>query len=43
MTARRRLTGECKARVVLQAWRGDQTVQEIAAKHKMHPNQVSTR
>ena len=42
MTTRRRVTGEIKARVALEALRGDKTVQEIAAKHKVHPNQVST-
>jgi transposase-like protein len=42
MTTRRRFTGEFKARVALEALRGDQTVQEIAARHKVHPNQVST-
>lgn len=41
MTTRRRFTGEFKARVALEALRGDKTVQEIAAKHKVHPNQVS--
>ncbi len=42
MTARRRFTADFKARVALEALRGDRTVQEIAAKHKVHPNQVST-
>ena len=28
--------------MALEALRGDRTVQEIAAKHKVHPNQVST-
>ena len=42
MTTRRRFAGEFKARVALEALRGDKTVQEIAAKHKVHPNQVST-
>src|SRR3970282_1246358 len=42
MTTRGTFTGECKARVALEALRGDRTVQEIAAKHKVHPNQVST-
>ena len=42
MSTRRRFTGEFKARVALEALRGDQTVQEIAARHKVHPNQVST-
>ncbi len=42
MTIRRRFTADFKARVALEALRGDRTVQEIAAKHKVHPNQVST-
>lgn len=42
MTTRRRFTGDFKARVALEALRGDKTVQEVAAKHKVHPNQVST-
>ena len=42
MTTRRRFTDEFKARVALEALRGDRTVLEIAAKHKVHPNQVST-
>jgi len=42
MTMRRRFGGDFKARVALEALRGDKTVQEIAAKHKVHPNQVST-
>ena len=42
MTTRRRFTGEFKARVALEALRGDKTVQEIASKHHVHPNQVST-
>jgi transposase len=42
MTKRRRFTAKFIARVALEALRGDKTVQEIAAKHKVHPNQVST-
>ena len=42
MTTRRRFTGDFKARVALEALRGDKTVQEIAARHKVHPNQVNT-
>ena len=42
MTARRRFTAEFKARVALAALRGDKTIQEIAARHKVHPNQVSS-
>ncbi len=41
MAGRRRFTGEFKARVALEALRGDKTVQEIAARHEVHPNQVS--
>ena len=42
MTTRRRFTSEFKARVALAALRGDKTIQEIAARHKVHPNQVSS-
>ena len=41
MTTRRRFTAEFKARVALETLRGDKTVQEIAARHKVHPNQLS--
>ena len=41
MTKRRRFTAGFKACVALEAPRGDKTMQEIAAKHKVHPNQVS--
>ena len=42
MTKRRKFTPVFKARVALDALRGDNTIQEIAARHKVHPNQVST-
>ena len=42
MTKRRRFSADFKARVALEALRGDKTSQEIAARHKIHPNQVST-
>jgi|TARA_B100001971_G_C18203442_1_gene546083 transposase-like protein len=42
MTTRRRFTSDFKAKVALDALRGDRTIQEIAARHKVHPNQVST-
>ncbi len=42
MMKRRRFTAEFKARVALDARRGARTIQEIASKHKVHPNQVST-
>jgi transposase-like protein len=41
MTTRRRFSDDFKAKVALEALRGDKTIQEIASKHKVHPNQVS--
>lgn len=41
MTRRRRFTGDFKARVALEALRGDKTIQEIAKRFEVHPNQVS--
>lgn len=41
MTKRRKFTPEFKAKVALEALRGDRTIQEIASRHKVHPNQVS--
>ena len=41
MTTRRRFTSDFKAKVALEALRGDRTIQEISIKHKVHPNQVS--
>ena len=41
MSTRRRFTGAFKAKVALEALRGDKTMQEIAMRHKVHPNQVS--
>ena len=37
---RRRFSGELKAKVALEALRGDRTLQEIASQHQVHPNQV---
>ena len=42
MTKRRRFTADFKAKVALEALRGDKTIQQIASKHKVHANQVST-
>ena len=41
MTRRRRFTADFKAKVALEALRGDKTIQSIATRHKVHPNQVS--
>ncbi len=42
MAKRRRFTADFKAKVALEALRGDKTIQEIAARYKVHPNQVSS-
>jgi len=42
MTTRRRFTADFKSRLALKALRGDKMIREIAAKHKVHSNQVST-
>ena len=40
MIKRRRFTADFKAKVALEALRGDKTIQSIASRHKVHPNQV---
>jgi transposase-like protein len=42
MAKRRNFSNQFKSKVVLEALRGDKTIQEIASKHQLHPNQVST-
>ncbi len=37
---RRRFSGEQKAKVALEALRGERRLQEVASKHQVHPNQV---
>ena len=37
---RRRFSGEQKAKIALEALRGERTLQEIASRHQVHPNQV---
>ena len=41
MSKRRRFSGELKAKIAREVLRGDRTLQEIASKHQVHPNQVS--
>jgi len=40
MAKRRNFTVQFKAKVTLEALRGEKTVKEIAAKHQLHPNQA---
>ncbi len=40
-TKRRQFTAKFKAQVAMEALRGDRPIQAIAAKHAVHPNQVS--
>ena len=42
MTKRRKFADQFTAKVAREALRGDRTIQEIAAKHRVHSNQVST-
>ena len=42
MTTRRRFSDKFKATIALEALRGDKTVQQIAAKHRIHPTQVTS-
>lgn len=42
MAKRRNFPGAFKAKVALEALRGDRTIREIAARYQVHPNQVST-
>ena len=39
---RSRLSAELKAKVALEAIRGQKTINEIASEHDVHPNQVGT-
>lgn len=41
MGKRRRFSAEFKARVALEAIKADKTVNELASRHEVHPNQVS--
>lgn len=42
MTKRRKFSDQFKAKVALEALRGDRTIQAIAAKHRLHPTQIGT-
>jgi transposase len=40
-TRRRRYSAEFKAKVALEAIRGEQTVNELAARYELHPNMIA--
>lgn len=42
MQKRRKLTAEFKAKVALEALKERQTLQELAQKYELHPNQISS-
>jgi transposase len=41
MKTRRRFSAEFKAKVALEAIRGERTISELAMKHQLHPNQIT--
>ena len=41
MKTRRRFSAAFKAKVSLEAIRGDLTISELAARHQLHPNQIT--
>ena len=41
MKTRRRFSAEFKAKVALEAIRGERTILELATKHQLHPNQIT--
>ena len=43
MRTRRRFSAEFKAKVALEAIRGDETIAELAAKHELHPTRMARR
>jgi transposase len=40
-TRRKRYSAEFKAKVALEAIRGDQTISELAARYELHPNMIT--
>ncbi len=41
-TRRKRYSAEFKAKVALEAIRGDQTISELASRYELHPNMITT-
>lgn len=42
MKSRRRFSAEFKAKVALEAIRGEQTLSDLAARYEVHPNMITT-
>jgi len=40
--SRRRFTAEFKAKVALEAIRGEQSITDLAARYELHPNMITT-
>lgn len=40
-TRRRRFSAEFKAKVALEAIRGEQTINDLAARYELHPNMIT--
>lgn len=40
-TRRRRFSAEFKAKVALEAIRGDETINELASRYELHPNMIT--
>ena len=41
MTTRRRFSAAFKAKVALEAIRGERTISDLATQHQLHPNQIT--
>ncbi|WP_416347067.1 transposase [Devosia sp.] len=41
MNTRRRFSADFKAKVALEAIRGERTISELATKHQLHPNRIT--
>lgn len=41
-TRRKRYSAEFKTKIALEAIRGEQTINELASRHELHPNMITT-